>query len=174
MTSGRCRRGAEFQGSPPQNFYAPEHMCAPSEQLSYEAMPCCFYQEMKVHRAPGGRYAEDYAVNVHYAHTDSDTCSGQGCCELSQRIPIIPEDTDCELGLGVETRGSLLPASITEEVEMQTGERQDAGEGFFLSGQFRSHSHAQEEETRALFHSQCSTTHDASGNSTATDERLGV
>ncbi|XP_067084379.1 E3 ubiquitin-protein ligase znrf3 [Osmerus mordax] len=162
LASGHCHRGAEFQGSTSPNFYAPEHMCEPSEPMSYEALPCCFYQEMKAHRATGGRYGEDYAVNVHYAHTDSDACSGQGCCELSQRIPIIPEDTDCELGLGAETQSSLLAAGVAGEGEGRTGERQEAGKGYFLSGQFRGHSHAQEEETRALFHPQCSATHDAS------------
>ncbi|CAB1322349.1 unnamed protein product, partial [Coregonus sp. 'balchen'] len=173
-SSGRgCHRGAE------QNFYHPgEHLLAPSEQVSYEGLPCCFYKEMKVHRATGGCYNEDYAVNVQYAHhaADSDAC----CGELSQRIPIIHQDTDCELGLGAETlyQSSLLPASLTlgQGGEGWTGGRVEPGEGgYFTSGQFRGQAYpTQEEETRALFHPQNSTTHDASGNSKATDNGLGV
>ncbi|KAF6716145.1 E3 ubiquitin-protein ligase ZNRF3 [Oryzias melastigma] len=47
-----------------------------SQRVSYEGLPCCFYKEMKVHRASAGRYAEDYAVNVQYA--DPENCSGAG------------------------------------------------------------------------------------------------
>ncbi|XP_035642193.1 E3 ubiquitin-protein ligase znrf3 isoform X1 [Oncorhynchus keta] len=190
-SSGRgCHRGAEFHqqssaSQHQQNFYGQgEHLLAPSEQVSYEGLPCFFYKEMKVHRATGGRYNEDYAVNVQYAHhaADSDACSGQGCCgELSQRIPIIHEDTDCEPGLGAETQSSLLLGSIITG-EGQGGEgrtgtrwRVEPGEGgYFTSGQFRGQTYpTQEEETRALFHPRNATNHDASGNSKATDEGLG-
>uniref|UniRef100_A0A4W5RDX4 RING-type E3 ubiquitin transferase n=1 Tax=Hucho hucho TaxID=62062 RepID=A0A4W5RDX4_9TELE len=157
-SSGRgCHRGAE------QNFYHPgEHLLAPSEQVSYEGLPYCFYKEMKVHRATGGRYNEDYAVNVQYVHhaADSDAC----CGELSQRIPIIHQGTDYELGLGAETlyQSSLLLASLTlgQGGEEQTVGWVEPGEGgYFTSGQFRGQAYpTQEEETRALFHPQNSTT----------------
>ncbi|XP_055743522.1 E3 ubiquitin-protein ligase znrf3-like isoform X1 [Salvelinus fontinalis] len=173
-SSGRgCHRGAE------QNFYHPgEHLLAPSEQVSYEGLPYCFYKEMKVHRATGGRYNEDYAVNVQYAHhaADSDAC----CGGLSQRIPIIHQGTDYELGLGTETlyQSSLLLASLTlgQGGDGRTGGRVEPGEGvYFTSGQFRGQVNTtQEEETRALFHPLNYTTHDASGNSKATDKGLGV
>ncbi|XP_071208378.1 E3 ubiquitin-protein ligase znrf3-like isoform X2 [Salvelinus alpinus] len=172
-SSSGCHRGAE------QNFYHPgEHLLAPSEQVSYEGLPYCFYKEMKVHRATGGRYNEDYAVNVQYAHhaADSDAC----CGGLSQRIPIIHQGTDYELGLGTETlyQSSLLLASLTlgQGGEGRTGGRVEPGEGgYFTSGQFRGQANpTQEEETRALFHPLNYTTHDASGNSKATDKGLGV
>ncbi|XP_052335190.1 E3 ubiquitin-protein ligase znrf3-like isoform X2 [Oncorhynchus keta] len=173
-SSGRgCQRGAE------QNFYHPgEHLLAPSEQVSYEGLPYCFYKEMKVHRATGGRYNEDYAVNVQYAHhaADSDAC----CGVLSQRIPIIHQGTDYELGLGTETlyQSSLLLASLTlgQGGEGRTGGRVEPGEGgYFTSGQFSGQANpTQEEETRVLFHPLNYTTHDASGNSKATDKGLGV
>ncbi|CAG08175.1 unnamed protein product, partial [Tetraodon nigroviridis] len=104
LATGRFHRLLEFQGSATKNYFAHEHMCPSSEQGNYEGLPCCFYKEMKVHRASAGRYTEDYAVNVQYAHADLDACSGQGCCELNQRIPIIPEDTNCEVGTGAETQ----------------------------------------------------------------------
>ncbi|XP_053725574.1 E3 ubiquitin-protein ligase znrf3 isoform X2 [Synchiropus splendidus] len=135
--SGRCHRTADFQSS--KNYFTSEHMCPSSEQVAYDGLPCCFYKEMKVHRAGPGLYAEDYAVNVQYA--DSDVCSGQSCCDLNQRIPIIPEDTDCE----TETHSSLLPDCVT--VETETSEPRD---GCFTSGQ----SGGQDEETRALFRPQ--------------------
>ncbi|XP_056150359.1 E3 ubiquitin-protein ligase znrf3 [Lampris incognitus] len=166
LALGRCHRGAEFQSTASKNYFSPEHMCPSSDQVSYDGLPCCFYKEMKVHRATGGHFAEDYAVNVQYAHADSDACTGQGCCELSQRIPIIPEDTDCEMGLGAETQSSLLPPSVTVEMEGRTGERQESREGYFSLGQFRGQTYSQEEETRALFHPHGATSHHAPGSST--------
>ncbi|XP_010874337.2 E3 ubiquitin-protein ligase znrf3 [Esox lucius] len=187
-----CHRGSEShqQSSttqPQQNFYSPgERLPGPSEQGGYEGLPCCFYKEMNIHRATGGRYSEDFAVNVQYnTHhpTDSDAFSGPACCgELSQRIPIIHEDTDCELGSGAKTQGGLLPASLAVG-EGQGGEawpgiwgQAEPGEGgYFSSGQFRSKTYPnQEEESRALFHPQNLTTNNALVNSTPTNEGLGV
>lgn len=141
VASGRCPRGVDFQSSPSKNYFVPEHLCPTSEQVSYEGLPCCFYKGMKVHRAAAGHFAEDYAVNVQYAHADSDACR-----ELNHRIPIIPEDTNCELGSGEETQSSLLPVSFTVESELRTGEQQK--DRYFPSGQLR----GPPEETRALFH----------------------
>ncbi|KAJ3603513.1 hypothetical protein NHX12_028258 [Muraenolepis orangiensis] len=166
-----CRMGAEFQSAGLKNCFAPEHMCPPSEQGGYDGVPCCFYQEMKVHRV--ARYAEDYAVNVQHAHAaDSDTCSGQGCCELqSQRIPIIPEDTDCESGTAAETQRSLLPANGTMEAEARSGRlKEDREAGYFCSAQLVGQAYPREEETRALFQPQCSASHNESGSSTFTSE----
>ena len=172
--SGRCHRTVDFQTSTSKNYFAPEHICPPSEQVSYEGLPCCFYKEMKVHRATAGRYTEDYAVNVQYAHADSEACSAQGCCELNQRIPIIPEDTDCELGTGPEVQGSLA-VGITVEAELRPGEQQEPKERYFPSGQFRGQTYLQEEETRALFHPQLSASPTALGSSTTTNEGgLGI
>ncbi|XP_077942290.1 E3 ubiquitin-protein ligase znrf3 isoform X2 [Gasterosteus aculeatus] len=145
--AGRFHRGVDFQSSAAKNYFAPsEHMCPPSEQLSYEGLPCCFYKEMKAHRAAAaaGRYAEDYAVSVQYAPADPEARPGQGCCELNQRIPIIPEDTDCESGGG----GAETPSGPAE-----AGARQ----GYFTSGHLRGRLYPREEEARALFHPQLST-----------------
>ncbi|KAL0979032.1 hypothetical protein UPYG_G00179580 [Umbra pygmaea] len=186
-----CHKGTEVHqqssaSQPQQNIYSPgEHLQAPSEQGPYEGLPCCFYKEMNVHRTTGGCYSEDYAINVQYTHhtAESDACSGLGCCgELSQRIPIIHEDTDCELFSGADTQSGLLPSSLFkgeeqgEEVWPRTWGQGDPGEvGYFSSGQFRGQTYpTQEEETRALFQPQNSTTHDASGNSKATNEGMGV
>uniref|UniRef100_A0AAZ1Y553 E3 ubiquitin-protein ligase ZNRF3 n=1 Tax=Oreochromis aureus TaxID=47969 RepID=A0AAZ1Y553_OREAU len=175
LASERCHREMDFQGSTSKNYFASEQLCPSSEQVSYEGLPCCFYKEMKVHRATAGRYTEDYAVNVQYAHADSEACSGQGCCELNQRIPIIPEDTDCESGTGAETQSSLLPVSVTVEMELRTGEQREPTDRYFTSGQFRGHPYPQEEETRALFHPQLSASPTALGSSTSTYEGgLGI
>ncbi|XP_061625037.1 E3 ubiquitin-protein ligase znrf3 isoform X2 [Phyllopteryx taeniolatus] len=113
QASGRCTRGSK------------NYSCPSSDP--YEGLPCCFYKEMKVHR---GHYAEDYAVNVQYA--ESEACPAQGCYELNQRIPIIPEDTNCE--------SSLLPDSVMMEAEARNDD-------FFTRGC----SYPQQDETRALF-----------------------
>lgn len=141
--SGRCQRGLDFQSPPSKNY-----LCPASEPLSYEGLPCCFYKEMKVHRAAAGRFAEDYAVNVQYAHADPEAC-----CELNHRIPIIPEDTNCEPGSGEETRSSLLPVSFT-------GAQQDR---YFPSGPLRGPA----EETRALFRPQLPASPPTPGGSTS-------
>ncbi|XP_058230855.1 E3 ubiquitin-protein ligase znrf3 [Hemibagrus wyckioides] len=152
---GRCRRGTESQNvsvASAQNFYATSNeLMSPAERGSYDGLPCCFYTEMKVHRGSVGRYAEDYSVNVHYAQTDSEGCSGQGCCELAQRIPIIPEDTDCELGLVPEPQMNLLTGQNRTSL--------DTNQGFFTSGQCRGQTYhqQQDEEARALFSSQFKT-----------------
>uniref|UniRef100_A0A1A8UQ28 Zinc and ring finger 3 n=1 Tax=Nothobranchius furzeri TaxID=105023 RepID=A0A1A8UQ28_NOTFU len=166
VASGHCQRGVDFQSSASKNYFSPEHLCPP-EQVSYEGLPCCFYKEMKVHRATAGHFTEDYAVNVQYAHAESEACSGQGCCELNHRIPIIPEDTDCELGSGADTRSGLLPVSITVETELRTGEQREPKERYFPSGQLRGHT----EGTRALFHPPLSTSPPTPGASTSTHER---
>uniref|UniRef100_A0A8C7WN61 E3 ubiquitin-protein ligase ZNRF3 n=1 Tax=Oryzias sinensis TaxID=183150 RepID=A0A8C7WN61_9TELE len=165
QASGRCHQGVDFQSSAPQNFFAPEHMCPSSEQVSYEGLPCCFYKEMKVHRASAGRYAEDYAVNVQYAHADAENRSAQGCCELNQRIPIIPEDTDCELVSGAETQSSLLPAGVGVEAELRTGEQPEPKDRYSASGPLRGQTYLQE-ETRAFFPPQLSAGLPTLGSST--------
>ncbi|XP_056274874.1 E3 ubiquitin-protein ligase znrf3 isoform X2 [Pseudoliparis swirei] len=127
MATGRFHRAVDFQSSASKNYFAPERLMRPSsEQASYEGLPCCFYKEMKAHRAAAaaaGRYVEDYAINVQYAHADSEAC-----CEPNQRIPIIPEDTDCELGAAAETPSGLPPGGVAAEADVRTRE------GCFASG----------------------------------------
>lgn len=169
LTSGHCHRaGADFQNS--KNYFT-EHMCPSAEQVGFEGLPCCFYKEMKVHRAATGHFSEDYSVNVQYAHADSDTCSAQGCCELNQRIPIIPEDTDCELGPVSETQSSLLPPSVKIESEVWTREQLEPREGLY-TGQLRARAQAytQEDETCALFHPQLSVKPSVLGSSAAASD----
>lgn len=80
-----------------------------------EGLPCCFYEEKQV--AHGGRagigcYTEDYAVSVQYALGEEllPGCS-PGARDLGQRIPIIAEDVDSDLGLPPDHQGtqSLSP-----------------------------------------------------------------
>ncbi|KTG12912.1 hypothetical protein cypCar_00017529 [Cyprinus carpio] len=159
-----CRWAAE---SSPPNFYSVSTEQLPSpDRVSYDGLPCCFYTEMTVHRGSASHYAEDCSVNVQYAQTDSDGCMGQGCRELAQRIPIIPEDTDCELGLGPEPQTSLLPPRLPVERQERTSEEHL----FFTSGQCR----GQVEEARALFPSQCSGASETQGGSKASFDGSGL
>uniref|UniRef100_A0AAY4C7Z6 E3 ubiquitin-protein ligase ZNRF3 n=1 Tax=Denticeps clupeoides TaxID=299321 RepID=A0AAY4C7Z6_9TELE len=168
--------------STPQNSYSPsaaEPLAAVSgECVSYDGLPCCFYQELTVPRggvAGGGRYAEDFAVNVQYSQTDADSRSPQlGCCEVGQRIPIIHEDVGCELGFGSgRHQASLLPAC--RAAEERTSELDEQAEDFFYSGQFRGQTFSRDvagEEAHALFFSHASEAHLAA--SAANSDSCGV
>ncbi|XP_062873951.1 E3 ubiquitin-protein ligase znrf3 [Trichomycterus rosablanca] len=151
---GRCRQAPRSQNVPvasAQNYFsANSEQILPAERAGYDGLPCCFYTEMKVHRGTVGRYAEDFSVNVHYAQADSEGCSGQGCCELAQRIPIIPEDADCELGLGTEPRTSPFAPRTTEHEDRTST---DPNQGFFMTGPCRAQTRPQQqdEEARAAF-----------------------
>ncbi|XP_076854004.1 E3 ubiquitin-protein ligase znrf3 isoform X2 [Brachyhypopomus gauderio] len=172
--AGLWQRGAEPQtvpGASPLNFYSVStERLSPSEHGGYEALPCCFYTDMKVQCGGGGRFAEDYSVNVQYAQSDSDGCSSQGCCELAQRIPIIPEDTDCDLGLSSQPQTSLLPSLVVERDDRTST---DTSQGFFSSAQCRSQG-SSVEESRALFSSLCSGTSETQGGSKTTYEGSGL
>ncbi|KAA0716781.1 E3 ubiquitin-protein ligase znrf3 [Triplophysa tibetana] len=175
---GHCRWAAESQtlslGSP-QNFYSVSTEQLPSpDHVGYDGLPCCFYTEMTVHRGSTNHYAEDCSVNVQYGQTDSDVCMGQGCCELAQRIPIIPEDTDCELGLGPESQTSLLPPRLSLEREERTSE--ETCDLFYTSGQCRGQIYQQPEdvEARALFSQQCNGMPDTQGGVKASFDGSGL
>ncbi|XP_018593340.1 E3 ubiquitin-protein ligase znrf3 isoform X2 [Scleropages formosus] len=139
--AGNCGRGAESQSPASQSLYSAntEHLFL-GEQGNYEGLPCCFYKEMSGQRNSSGRYGEDYAVNIQYTQADTEGRTPQSCGEPSQRISIIPGDTDCELRLDARPQATLLPAALPEcrEGEDRTG-------------------HCRDQSTRAtLFHSQFS------------------
>ncbi|KAJ8286010.1 hypothetical protein GJAV_G00033500 [Gymnothorax javanicus] len=169
--SGRhCHRGSDARSSGSQNSYraSGDLSGCPSESAGgYDGLPCCFYQELHVHRSGSVRYPEDCAVNVQYAQTDG-AADAQGCCELGQRIPIIPEDTDCELGLGPGPQVSLLPPGGSTEETGRTGEGDEPRELFLAPGQYRGQLFLhEEEEVHSLFHSPCPSFHEAQGNGQA-------
>ncbi|XP_006748586.1 E3 ubiquitin-protein ligase ZNRF3 [Leptonychotes weddellii] len=81
-----------------------------TEGVKREGLPCCFYEEKQVARAGGGGsgcYAEDCSVSVQYTLTQEPPpgCP-PGARDLSRRIPIIPEDVDCDLGLPSDCQGT--------------------------------------------------------------------
>ncbi|TRY84674.1 hypothetical protein DNTS_003191 [Danionella cerebrum] len=169
---GCCKWATESQAvASSQNFFSVGAEQLPSPD---HGLPCCFYTEMTVHRGSANHYPEDCSVNVQYAHTDSDVCMGQGCCELAQRIPIIPEDTDCELGLGSEPQTSLLPSRLTVEREERTPE--ESCDLIFTSGLCRGqvYQQAHNEEARALFSSQCNVLSETQGGSKACFDGSGL
>ncbi|XP_073917014.1 E3 ubiquitin-protein ligase ZNRF3 isoform X2 [Castor canadensis] len=96
---------ASFQG-----LYGlrPDHLPR-TDGVTYESLPCCFYEEKQVARSGGGGgcFAEDYSVRVQYTLAEDPPPSCHpGARDLSQRIPIIPEDVDCDLGLSPDCQGT--------------------------------------------------------------------
>ncbi|XP_040859449.1 E3 ubiquitin-protein ligase ZNRF3 [Ochotona curzoniae] len=104
--------GGEPQpGQPGSSMYGlpPAHRPR-TDGVKYEGLPCCFYEEKQV--APGGCHTEDYSVSVQYTLVEEPLPSCYpGARDLSQRIPIIPEDVDPDLGLPSDCQGpqSLSP-----------------------------------------------------------------
>ncbi|XP_067911293.1 E3 ubiquitin-protein ligase znrf3 isoform X1 [Heterodontus francisci] len=98
----------------------------------YEGLPCCFYEEKQVHHS-SSCFAEDYAVNVQYNLADEalHNCytapTATGCCDLSQRIPIIPEDTDGDLAMTEDCEATKLcgPGAASSEPEETAEERRE-------------------------------------------------
>ncbi|XP_058137564.1 E3 ubiquitin-protein ligase ZNRF3 [Dasypus novemcinctus] len=104
--------GGEPQAGSPQGLYSlhPDHLPR-TEGAKYEGLSCCFYEEKQVaHGSSGGSscYTEDYSVRVQYTLAEEPPPSCYpGARDLSQRIPIIPEDVDCDLGLPSDCQGTL-------------------------------------------------------------------
>lgn len=103
--------GVESLPGSSQGLYRlhPDHLPR-TDGVKYEGLPCCFYEEKQV--AHGGRggsgcYTEDCSVSVQYtlAQESPPSCH-PGTRDLSQRIPIIPEDVDCDLGLPSDCQGT--------------------------------------------------------------------
>ncbi|XP_075389727.1 E3 ubiquitin-protein ligase ZNRF3 isoform X2 [Tenrec ecaudatus] len=83
-----------------------------TDGVESEGLPCCFYEEKQVARSSGGGssyHAKDYTVHVQYTHTEERPAgSPLGAGDLSQRIPIIPEDVDGDLGLPMDCQGTRV------------------------------------------------------------------
>ncbi|XP_008561885.1 PREDICTED: E3 ubiquitin-protein ligase ZNRF3, partial [Galeopterus variegatus] len=108
--------GGDPQPGSSQGPYSlhPDHLPR-TDGVKYEGLPCCFYEEKQVaHDGRGGSgcYTEDYSVSVQYTLAEEPPPSCYpGARDLSQRIPIIPEDVDGDLGLPSDCQGtySLSP-----------------------------------------------------------------
>ncbi|XP_068937878.1 E3 ubiquitin-protein ligase ZNRF3 [Petaurus breviceps papuanus] len=120
-------------------------------------LPCYFYEEKQ--GGPGGSgsscYTEDYAVSVRYTLTDETLPSCYlGSRELGQRIPIIPEDVDCDVVLPTDRQGTRCYSSWDEPPEPAPQPHQGLGEAQEerdLGFQASSFQFPQEEEARAFF-----------------------
>ncbi|XP_048412592.2 E3 ubiquitin-protein ligase znrf3 isoform X2 [Stegostoma tigrinum] len=108
-----------------------------TETGNYEGLPCCFYEEKRARR--GSCLAEDYSVSVQYtlaseslhdcypasssssSSSSSSTTNLPGLCELSQRIPIIPEDTDGDSATPQDCEATRLcrPGAVPSEPECE-------------------------------------------------------
>lgn len=111
LCEGYGPTGGESQLGSSQGLYGlhPDHLPR-TDGVKYEGLPCCFYEEKQVaqsSRGGTGCYTEDCSVSVQYtlAQEPLPSCH-PGAWDLSQRIPIIPEDVDCDLGLPSDCQGT--------------------------------------------------------------------
>ncbi|XP_041344253.1 E3 ubiquitin-protein ligase ZNRF3 isoform X2 [Pyrgilauda ruficollis] len=165
---GTCGQGIEPQSGNTPGLYSinSDHLHR-TDGVKYEGLPCCFYEEKQVAcssnsgSGSGGCYTEDYAVNVQYTLPD-DTLPNccKGVCDLGQRIPIIPEDRDCELILPPEHQGTHIGgcSSWDGTPELDTylhcqgiGEVQVEREVCYEATSFLRQNYSQEEETGMPF-----------------------
>ncbi|XP_053815063.1 E3 ubiquitin-protein ligase ZNRF3 isoform X2 [Vidua chalybeata] len=165
---GTCGQGVEPQSGNTPGLYSinSDHLHR-TDGVKYEGLPCCFYEEKQVACSSnsgsggGGCYTEDYAVNVQYTLPD-DTLPNccKGVCDLGQRIPIIPEDRDCELVLPPEHQGTHIGgcSSWDGTPELDTylhcqgiGEVQVEREVCYEATSFLRQNYSQEEETGMPF-----------------------
>ncbi|XP_005488996.4 E3 ubiquitin-protein ligase ZNRF3 [Zonotrichia albicollis] len=165
---GTCGQGMEPQSGNTPGLYSinSDHLHR-TDGVKYEGLPCCFYEEKQVACSStsgsggGGCYTEDYAVNVQYTLPD-DTLPNccKGVCDLGQRIPIIPEDRDCELILPPEHQGTHIGgcSSWDGTPELDTylhcqgvGEVQVEREVCYEATSFLQQNYSQEEETGMPF-----------------------
>ncbi|XP_074462519.1 E3 ubiquitin-protein ligase ZNRF3 [Larus michahellis] len=165
---GTCGPGIEPQSGNTPGLYSinSDHLHR-TDGVKYEGLPCCFYEEKQVACSSnsgsggGGCYTEDYAVNVQYTLPDDTLPSCcKGVCDLGQRIPIIPEDRDCELILPTECQGTHTGgcSSWDGTPELDTylhcqgmGEVQEEREVCYEATSFLRQNYSQEEEARMLF-----------------------
>uniref|UniRef100_H0VPK6 E3 ubiquitin-protein ligase ZNRF3 n=1 Tax=Cavia porcellus TaxID=10141 RepID=H0VPK6_CAVPO len=116
LHEGCSHTGGELQPGSSQSLSGlhPDHLPR-IDGVKYEGLPCCFYEEKQVAHGGGGGsgcYTEDYSVTVQYTLAEEPPPSCYpGAQDLNQRIPIIPEDVDCDLGLPLGCLGthSLSP-----------------------------------------------------------------
>ncbi|XP_006869361.1 PREDICTED: E3 ubiquitin-protein ligase ZNRF3 [Chrysochloris asiatica] len=105
------------RGSQDPNSLHPAHLPR-TEGVKSEGLPCCIYEEKQVALDGGGDrssgcYSEDYSVSVQYMLTEEPPPSSHpGAQDLSQRIPIIPEDVDCDLGLPEDSPGVQVSSPL--------------------------------------------------------------
>ncbi|XP_057348263.1 E3 ubiquitin-protein ligase ZNRF3 isoform X2 [Manis pentadactyla] len=103
--------GGETQPGSSQGLCSlhPDHLPR-TDGVKYEDLPCCFYEEKQVVRSGGGgsgRFTEDCSVSVQYTLSQEPLPScPPGLRDLSHRIPIIPEDVDCDVGLPSDCQGT--------------------------------------------------------------------
>ncbi|XP_067861782.1 E3 ubiquitin-protein ligase znrf3 isoform X2 [Heptranchias perlo] len=96
-----CGRSAESRTASQTLYSINAGRSCRTDPGKYEGLPCCFYEEKQVHHG-SGCFAEDYAVSVQYTLADEAVHNRFAAGDLGQRIPIIPEDTDCDSAAAAE------------------------------------------------------------------------
>ncbi|XP_038647363.1 E3 ubiquitin-protein ligase znrf3 isoform X2 [Scyliorhinus canicula] len=120
----KCGRAADSRTAPQILYSINAGSLCRTSAGKYEGLSCCFYEEKQVHHG-SSCFIEDYAVSVQYTLADEalHNClqdpATPGCCELSQRIPIIPEDTDSDLAVAEDCEATRLcgPEAAPSEQE---------------------------------------------------------
>ncbi|XP_050779992.1 E3 ubiquitin-protein ligase ZNRF3 isoform X3 [Gopherus flavomarginatus] len=165
---GGCGPGLEQQpGSSPGLYSINSDHLHRTDGVKYEGLPCCFYEEKQVacggtsSSGGGGCCTEDYAVSVQYTLPDEALPSCyRGVRDIGQRIPIIPEDRDCELVLPIECRGTHggcsswdgMPEMDAHLHRQGLGELQEEREVCYRAMSFLQQNCSRDEETTMLFH----------------------
>ncbi|XP_006015292.1 E3 ubiquitin-protein ligase ZNRF3 [Alligator sinensis] len=165
---GGCGPGLEQQVGSAQGLYSinSDHLHR-TDGVKYEGLPCCFYEEKQVTCGGGGSgggggcYTDDYAVSVQYTLPDDPLPSCyKGACDLGQRIPIIPEDRDCELAVPPDCQGpraggcsswDAAPEMDARLHHQGLGEVPEERERCYRAASFLRSSCMREEEARRLF-----------------------
>ena len=116
--------GGEPQPASSQGLYGlhPDHLPR-TDGVKYEGLPCCFYEEKQVARGRGGGgcYTEDCSVRVQYTLAQEPPVGCHpGARDLSQRVPIIPED--------VGAPGASSPRALRDTRESSATAPEAAGE----------------------------------------------
>ncbi|XP_074062348.1 E3 ubiquitin-protein ligase ZNRF3 [Macrotis lagotis] len=145
-----------FEATRPALESGPDHLRR-TDGVRCGGLSCYFYEEKQ--GAPGGGggcYMEDYAVSVRYTLTDETLPSCYlGSRELGQRIPIIPEDVDCDAALPTDCQGTRGYSSWDEPPESVPQHHQgglpESPEEREPGGQARAFQLPPEEEARAFF-----------------------
>ncbi|CAM2102909.1 E3 ubiquitin-protein ligase ZNRF3 isoform X2 [Caretta caretta] len=180
---GGCGPGLEQQPGSSQGLYSvnSDHLHR-TDGVKYEGLPCCFYEEKQVgcggtgSSGGGGCYTEDCAVSVQYTlHDEALPSCYRGVRDIGQRIPIIPEDRDCELVLPLECRGTHGGCSSwdgTPEMDAHLhhqglGELQEEREVCYRAMSFLQQNCSRDEETRMLFHNPTPSSQEAAATTKA-------
>ncbi|XP_078083780.1 E3 ubiquitin-protein ligase znrf3 isoform X2 [Mustelus asterias] len=170
----KCGRSAESRTASQRLYSINTGSLCRAGAGKYEGLPCCFYEEKQVHHG-SSCFTEDYAVSVQYTLADEalHSClpapATPGCCELSQRIPIIPEDTDgSDLAVAEEGEAARLCGLGAAPSELEDTAQEQRGRAVSPSPLGSS------PDQKAAFQNICSGLHESTMNSNSAGSRSSL